>query len=278
MNSDPAREPVVEALAQLGQPASREYLDYVGRFGLTDSDIPALVGLARRWADEAHFEATGTSDAMWAPIHAWRALASLGAEALVPALLDMLDPLDDEDDEWFLEETPHLFARIGAPAVEPMVEFLSDQGHAEYARVAVGHGLQEIAASDPACREPVERALADVLGRCSEDHPSLNGFLVSYLLDLRAVEHADLIKRVYDEGVVEEMICGDWPWVAFQLGIGPRPPSRLSAFERARRSSSRPSHTRTEPAPQRPVRKGDKKTDKAARKRQKQARKKSRRR
>lgn len=278
MNPDPAREPVVEALAQLGEPASREHLDYVGRFGLTDSDIPALVELARRWADDAHFEATGGSDAMWAPIHAWRALSDLNAEALVPTLLDMLDTLDDAEDDWFFEETPRLFARIGAPAVEPLVAFVSDDGHAEYARVAAAEGLEKIAASDAACREPVERALVDVLGRCSRDHPSLNGFLVSYLLELRAVEHADLIKRVYDEGVVDEMVCGAWPWVAFELGIGPRPPSRPSPFERVRRSNSRPSTARPQPAQQRQAKKVDKKSEKAARKRQKHARKKNRRR
>lgn len=273
----------ISALSALGYPDPVEQLRYVDDFGLTDEHIPALLELARRWATKEYLECDDESDELWAPLHAWRALADLRAESVVPALLDVLDTLDAARDEWYLEETPRICARIGAAAIDPVGSFLAGPHHGEYARIAAAHAVQAIALSDPEARERAKTALVRVLEPCSDAHPSLNGFLISYLLDLEAVEHADVIKRAYDKDVVDWMVCGDWERVAFRLGIGPPPPPRPSLLDEvnAMLLSHRPDPDPASLPPQttrRPSRPSQRPADKAARKRQKQARKKNRRR
>lgn len=268
MNGPALRSSGVAALLEIGRPEPGDGREYVTALGLTDDDVPALVELAKRWADEESSEAISTSPAIWAPIHAWRALGELRADVVVPTLLAILDPLDGQGDDWFLEEFPPLCGRIGAPAVEVLVSYLRDSAHAEYARVAAAHGLQAIAAVEPGTRARVCEALADTLRPLSDEHPDLNAFLVSYLTDLEAVEHAELIERAFDEGVVSEMVCGEWGQVAFELGVGPRPPHRPSPLERMF----------APPAVEASRRAHGTKTDKAARTRQRRARRKNRRR
>lgn len=60
----------VSALSEIGRPEPGDAREYVEPFGLTDADVPALVELAKRWLDNAHFEATHPSSAMWGPIAA----------------------------------------------------------------------------------------------------------------------------------------------------------------------------------------------------------------
>jgi hypothetical protein len=48
---------------------------------------------------------------------------------------------------------------------------------------------------------------------------SLNGFLIGYLADLKAVESAEVIERAYVAGVVDEMVCGYWAEIRKELGV-----------------------------------------------------------
>lgn len=267
--SAPARQiSVVDALSKVDAPEPGDGREYLEPLGLTNEDIPVLVELVQRWAHEAHFEATVPDSAMWAPVHAWRALGELRAEIVVPTLLVLLDTLDRRGDEWMLEEFPSLCRRIGEPALDDLAGYLLDAGHTEYGRVAVAHGLQAIAAADADLRDRVCETLADVLRPLSAQHPDLNGFVITYLADLVAVEHAELIERAFEEGVVNGTICGDWRRIAFELGIGPPPPRRRSMLD------TMPNDQPPPPVAARPCRP---KPNKAARKRQRHARKKNRR-
>ena len=40
--------------------------------------------------------------------------------------------------------------------------------------------------------------------------PSLNGFIVGHLLDLRARESRAMIQNAYEHGCVDPTIAGDW--------------------------------------------------------------------
>ena len=71
--------------------------DYVTEYSLTAEHIPALIGLATKWVDE-HPD----NDAVYAPVHAWRALGQLRAVEAVQPLLDVQDVLDKIDDDWYL--------------------------------------------------------------------------------------------------------------------------------------------------------------------------------
>ncbi|MBD1862704.1 MULTISPECIES: hypothetical protein [Trichocoleus] len=47
---------------------------------------------------------------IWAPIHAWRSLGQLRAEAAIEPLLSLLHRMDDEGNEWIGEELPEVLA------------------------------------------------------------------------------------------------------------------------------------------------------------------------
>jgi hypothetical protein len=267
---DPALD-LQARLATLPPPTLRRNpQDDIAALGLTAADIPALVELVPLWADLHHFERTADTPAMWVPLHACQALAELRAEIVVPTVLALLDALEEQDDQWYLELLPSLCARIGSSAIDALERFLGDPEHAEYPRITVVDALGAVAGAEPQARDRVVAILAAALERY-EELPGLNAFIISGLADLDATEHADTIERAFAAGLVDEMSCGSWPDIAFELGVGPKPPRRRPPWETiAARPAATPSSTA---APsKRPA-----KIDKQARKRQRQARKKNRR-
>lgn len=239
----------------------------IAALGLTAEDIPALLELVPLWADERHFERTANTPAMWVPHHACQALAELRAEVLIPTVLGLLDALEEQDDQWYLELLPRLCARIGSSAIDALERFLGNPEHAEYPRIAVADALRALVVAEPQARDRVVAVLAAALER-HEELPALNAFIVGGLADLRAAEHAEAIEHAFEAGLVDEMSCGSWPDIAFELGVGPEPPRRRPLWE----TNARVAAGRSAPATNRTT-----KTDKQARKRQRQARRKNRR-
>lgn len=78
-------------------------VNYVTTLELTAADVPELLAIARKWAEPMDWPDDEDYVAGYAPIHAWRGLAQLGAGEAVPVLLEMMDPLDVDGDDWYLE-------------------------------------------------------------------------------------------------------------------------------------------------------------------------------
>jgi len=94
--------PSLEGLLHLGDARKTSHWpegnpDYVEKLGLTEEHVPALIRAALLWAD---VDARPEGDAVYAPIHAWRALAQLGAVEAVEPLLGMLNTLNEQMDDW----------------------------------------------------------------------------------------------------------------------------------------------------------------------------------
>jgi hypothetical protein len=51
----------------------------------------------------------------------------------------------------------------------------------------------------------------------------LNGFILGHLLDLNAVESAEVIRRAFERDAIDEGIAGDWDEVTYELGLAERP-------------------------------------------------------
>jgi hypothetical protein len=104
--------------------------------------------------------------------------------------------------------------------------------------VAAAHALKEVAERHPAERDRVVALLAAAMTRppgdasTAEADPAddpdgdVRGFAMSYLIDLRAVEHAEAMRSALAAGSVDKMICGDWDDVQEQLGLKPARPER----------------------------------------------------
>jgi hypothetical protein len=83
--------------------------------------------------------------------------------------------------------------------------------------------------ASPRLREPAVAALVEALDRHAHQSPTLNGFLVSFLLNCRAADRIDAIKRAYRSGHVEQEICGPSADVRAELGLS-RPRVRPRPF------------------------------------------------
>lgn len=227
---------VIERLTRKGDPRNTWRWhegdpDYVAELALTQADVPSLVEIARKWGEDDDAD----KEESWAPIHAWRAAAQLRVVEIVEPLLGMQNRLDEQGDDWYLEEFHDVFAMIGAAAIPPLSAYLADRDNSEYPRVSTANGLYKIGECHPETRQQIVEVLTAELAKYESGVYSLCGFLVGYLSNLGAVESAEVIERAFAAGVVDETVAGDWTTVREKLGVTglglvpdrprPRPPS-----------------------------------------------------
>jgi Protein of unknown function (DUF1186) len=191
----------------------REWPNYLD-LGLGPEHVPELIEMATdeelNWADSESLE-------VWAPVHAWRALGQLRAVSAVEPLLRLFHELDDSD--WVGEELPQVYGMIGREAIPALARYLDDASHGLWPRVTAATSLERIAAGDPSARDECVSVLSRQLERFTENDPILNGFLISYLVTLRAVEAAPLMERAFAADRVDLSIPGDWEDVQVELGL-----------------------------------------------------------
>jgi hypothetical protein len=259
--------PVTQLLTR-GKPSFDDDWPNYLESGLGPEYVPDLIRLA---SDPVFFEGDPKSKEVWAPLHAWRALGQLRAEDAIHPLLELLQAEADNDGDWGLSELPTVFAMIGPAALPHLAVFLADPDRALYARTAVAEGLPDMVAKYPETREQVIDVLARQVGSNDNPSPELNGFVVSALLEMKAVEAAPVLERAFSEDLVDESIAGGWPKVEYELGLTdtPPPPRRLNGPGSPGRSRMFPDETG-------PKKKSAKERAKARRKNAAKARKRNR--
>ena len=202
----------VDKLLTYGKPEPRDaqnWPDYL-ELGLGSEHIPDLL---RMTADEGLWEAGEDSPENWAPVHAWRALGQLRA---------------------LMDELTQVYGLIGAAAIPTIEAYLADKSHQEAAGL-VADSLRHMAKLYPEDRDEAVAALMRRLENFAENEHELNAFLISSLVDLKALEAAPLIERAFAADRVDESIVGDWDDVQVELGLKeapPDPPMLLDPFER----------------------------------------------
>lgn len=154
------------------------------------------------------------SDAVWAPVHAWRVLGLLRAEEAIEPLLGLF-ALDDSD--WVNTEIPTVLGEIGPAAVPPVAALVADGSRDTWQRAALGSALAKIAGRWPEARAECVAVLVRLLEE--EDDRTLLGMVVCDLLDLQAVEAAPAMERAFAEDRVELSAAGDWEDVQIELGL-----------------------------------------------------------
>ena len=183
--------------------------------GLGPEHIPDLIRMATdeelRWAYSDTLE-------VWAPIHAWRALGQLRAEAAIEPLLSLLDEAEDGDD-WVLEELPEVYGMIGPAAIPAITWYIADENHLDWARITAIGCLEKIGTMHPDSRDTCVAFFIRQLKLCKDDDPTVNGFVISSLIDLKALEAAPAIERAFAADSVDLSIAGDWDDVQVELGL-----------------------------------------------------------
>jgi Protein of unknown function (DUF1186) len=191
----------------------REWPNYLD-LGLSSEHVPELIEMATdqelNWADSESLE-------VWAPVHAWRALGQLRAVAAIEPLLQLFRELEDSD--WASDELPEVYGMIGREAIPALARYLDDASHGLWPRVTAAFSLERIAAADPSARDECVTVLSRQLERFKRNNPTLNGLLISYLVDLRAVEAAPLMERAFAADRVDLSILGDWEDAQVSLGL-----------------------------------------------------------
>jgi hypothetical protein len=216
--------PPIDQLLAYGEPAvvdSQDWPDYLA-LGLGPQHIPDLI----RMATDPILLAPDREDlAGWAPIHAWRALGELRAEATVAAehLLALFE-IDDTND-WALEELPEVYAMIGLSALPALNAYIADPSHNHWGRITALEAVQKIATDSPETRPMVVTLLMEQMERMEhlptfeEDDYELNGWFVSALTQLKAHEALPLIERAFAAERVDLFASGSWEFVQSKFGL-----------------------------------------------------------
>ncbi len=188
------------------------YLD----MGITSANIAELIEMA---LDEELNNSDSDSPEVRAPLHAWRALGQLQAKEAIQPLTRLFHELEDSD--WAGEELPEVYAMIGKDAITVLSEYLDDDTHSLYPRVTSAHSLECIGTKNPEARDECILVLTKQLEKFNKNDPELNAFLISYLVDLKAVESLSTIEQAYTSDCVDCFIQGDFEDVEISLGLKP---------------------------------------------------------
>jgi hypothetical protein len=214
--TEPSYPSPVSQLLTLGDcQKMRKWPDYLS-LGLGPEHVPDLIRMA---LDEDLHWAGSDSAEVWAPVHAWRALALLHAEAAAEPLTWLFARIDEFNDDWVGEDLPRAFGVLGPAAILDLRDYLADPSHGLWARVAAATSLAEIGNQHPDAWTACVAILAGQLEQFAEMDPVLNGFIISDLIDLKAVEAASVIKRAFAANRVDLSISGDWEDVQIELGL-----------------------------------------------------------
>src|SRR6266702_3440760 len=200
--------PPVNKLLTIGEPESvnpDKWPDYM-EFGLDPEHIPDLIRMAtdRKLRDLEEEDYEDEDPDYWAPIHAIRALGQLHAETAIEPLVNLLAEL--KDDEWMFEELPFVYGMFGPAAIPALSAYLADTSHEMYSRTYASNGIIEIADRYPESREECIAIISKQLEDFEENDEELNAFLVTNLLQIKAVETLSLIERAFKADKVDDFI------------------------------------------------------------------------
>ena len=199
-----------DARQQIGWP------DYPAIFDITLDHVPDLI---RMMQDEALNWADSDSDEVWAPIHAWRTLGQLRAESAIDAIMDTFSLIDDQDSDWRQEEFPVVLSMIGPAAIPAVKTYLANDQNGLWACVTAANSLGKMGRQYAETRDDCIAILSDQLTHHQRQDPTLNAFIISPLLDLKAVEAATPIEAAFNADNVDLSVLGDWEEAQIELGL-----------------------------------------------------------
>lgn len=214
MNSNTEYSEIAEQCFVLGKPDWEEWDDYPS-LGFTSAHVPELIHILDTTTQI--WDQAGEEDRIeWAPVHAWRALAQMGAREAVPAML-RIHATEGEND-WVGEDIPVALSRFGPPVLEELRAYLSDPKNGTWTRVGVARAMELIFKASPESRADCIDALCAGLELFEQNDETVNGFIISYLADMKAPESAPLVERAFQSGRVDLSIQGDYE--EFQIAVG----------------------------------------------------------
>lgn len=218
----------VAGLLDIGDPNAEGVGERVAALGLGQEHMPELV---RMTVDPELNNAPGDSLEVWAPLHALRMLKGLDASDHAADLMPLVE-LDEDD--YFREELPGVFAQIGRPALAPLQAYLADRSHSEWGHVLVARALGEIGQQHPELRDEVVALLSDLLHHAEQYEEMACTFAMDALVELEAAEALPAIRHAFELDKIDPMVRGPWGDILDQLGVDPELDDLLVALSRQR--------------------------------------------
>lgn len=186
------------------------------QMGFMQEHIPTLIQLATddtllwEWDEK-------NPNPYFAPIHAWRVLGKMRAEAAIEPLVALFNL--DEDHEPILDDLPDVLAQFGETAIPALRLFLLHPDAYLWSLTAVSGALTKIALDNPETRSRCVEIIISRLRDFNQNEPDLNGSLIADLCDLKAVESAEVIKAAFYAKAVDLHVAGNWFDVKPELGL-----------------------------------------------------------
>lgn len=202
-----------------GQP--REVRDWEKRDGyyveacrVSKEDVPGLVDIMRNWLDpdwpiDANDVFEDLDEPELLPVTAWRTLADLKDDTAVEPLIDILEELDDEYDDWAGEELPYVFGKIGPAAIEPLALIAASDYYPEFVRSIAVCGLRRVADYYPMARNRVVAGLTELMAGAAQSPVDFNSTLLVELVELQAVDAAEPIERAFAADLIDVGMMGN---------------------------------------------------------------------
>lgn len=212
--------PPLDQLLNLGRPdLAEEEINYLS-LGIVPEHTTDLI---RMLNDEELFD---TEPQWYSQIHAWRALGQLRVPEAVGPLLDLIDVNEDDDgfNDWITEDLPEVLGRFGPSIIPAVVSRVAHHLRGQFPAVDFANVLVAVGKQHSDARPEAVRQLCRILGTASTNDPSLNGFVVSDLIELKATEAWPDIEHAYATGNVDPSITGDVAEAKYHMGLGPKPP------------------------------------------------------
>ena len=198
--------------------------DYYRQHGISPADVPALM---RMYHDPEiiYMENNGSHAPSWyARFHVLRALVELRAPGILPILLDNLRAESTPDGSIpVIEDCTELIPKFGDEACATLITDLqANNGQNNDLALSLAETLGYLGEQHPHLRDTCR----DAICRQLENHPvndcDYNAFLISALIDLKAVEAAPLIEQAYAANKVALSLNGDWESAQINLGLKTR--------------------------------------------------------
>lgn len=159
--------------------------------------IPALTRMA---LDPGLLHGWPSEPASWAPWHAIHMLGMLEAWESAPALA----PLADMENDWLSDHLPHIWADMGVEVEPSLWTILEDASASTKQRGLAAESLRILAEDDEAMESKVVRGFQKILQNDSRFNPTLNGYLISFLINMAALEQVEeTVNAAFEAGRVD---------------------------------------------------------------------------
>jgi hypothetical protein len=152
-------------------------------------------------------------------MHALHLLTELKSEESLDVLLDVLRQDEDYLECWFgdtlMESVWECFYVLGFNKLNEFKSFLFEPNHSSQARAIISEVVSQIALHNPERKNEIinwyGEIIEEILAR-KDDEKIIDtdwiAFIICDLLDIDAVELIPLIKKLFDEELVSEDVCG----------------------------------------------------------------------